>query len=223
MCHPTAGRGSSTEAGYALVDMVASLAILAIVVALLPPAFRHVQRALSVGTELEARTSVDSALFAIESRLREALAVAEIADDASRRLAFRGEAREMTFVAPIPSGSDTGGLARLRIGLEPDGLSGELSRLILRSGRYNVTGPRGEPGSTIAYQAMLRGSARFLYFGVLEEGAPSGWHTQWSRADRLPELVSVEVLPPNAEVAAKVLTVAPRLGVPRWSRTVVND
>lgn len=203
---------SSSEAGYTLVDMLAGLAILAVVAALLPGAMRHLQGAALVGTDLSARASVRDALLVVESRLREIIAITATNPDGSIGLAFRGEEDAVMFVAPTPDSRFGTGLVRYRVSFEVDQGRPEHRHLVLERRAFSASGLEDLTGVKLQRLATIDGLPHLLYFGALEDGGARAWHARWPRPDRLPELIAVMDGRPAVGAQATHLIVAPRLG-----------
>ena len=99
----------NNDAGFTVLELLVALALLALMLAAMPSALRLGARALSAAVDLERNAERRAAMDFIEQRLVQASPIYEHRADGRSRIAFRGAATAVTFVAPAASGS-MGGL-----------------------------------------------------------------------------------------------------------------
>lgn len=112
--------------------------------------------------------------------------------DRRPRIAFEGAGNRLVFVAPLPYYLGHGGY--YLVSLESEAV-GSARNLILRWEPFD----RERPGLTFSDKARKEtlatglDSLAFRYFGHDRRGTPTGWLGTWPDADRLPQLVDIDV------------------------------
>lgn len=176
------------DAGFSLIEVLVALAILGLVLALLPGAFRLGQRAWQTTQRLDRDDGWTAARALIEQRLAEALPafLAEGADG-EPRFGFSGEPRRLRFIAPAPAGPTGGGLYAFDLAIEP-GARGDA--LVLRQTLVAATGRAAVPAET---RNLLDGAPglSFRYFGGISDDGTRGWVDLWPANGTLPDLVEL--------------------------------
>ncbi len=186
--HTGAPRG---DGGFTLIEVIVSLALLALILAMMPGTFRLGHRAWEVTGELD-RSADDAAVRSfLEQRLSEALQVYEPTSVGFVRVAFRGLPDSVTFVAPAPSGSRGGGLYQYRIDVHT-GPGAFAPALWLQQSLYHL-GTGANENESADQRLLFAGIAgvSFRYFGRKEKNADPEWHSEWARTDTLPELIEI--------------------------------
>ncbi len=204
------------ENGFALIELLVGLALLAIAVTLMPGALRLGARAWEARGDLERASDVTLALAMLERRIAEASPVYE--RDATGRggVAFTGDSRTLTFVSPAENGPAGAGVYRHR--LEPGATQG--GGLLLRLSLFAPgAGEAGQPGGGETRLLIPEhATVRFRYFGLQrsdeqpEQPALPQWHDNWRRTDAFPSLVELTLAAgTGAPGVTRRMIVAPRL------------
>jgi len=176
------------QAGFTLVEVLVSLTILSMVLALLLTGMRMGGRSLQA---VELHSAESEALFQSQHLLRDLLEQAQpyMEEDASgnKILLFSGDQRSLQFVAPATRNLGWAGLMYYRLDLvesasAPDALALHLS--------YRPTGvaDAGQAEDVVIMQGS--GTSRFSYYGRDASGR-TGWHSQWRHPEALPEVISL--------------------------------
>lgn len=185
--HARAGRRRSGEQGLTLIELLLSLAILAVLTGFLAAGLSMARRAFETDRASGIGAETDAALQAISTVIGSSLPVrASSAADQHAAVVFDGRKGALVFVGLSEGRSLRGGPHR--IGLRQYGT--DLVIDVIGSGSKAQTAELSVPGSI-----LLSGVRRieFGYFGRANSSAAPGWRTEWVGLDHLPELVSVRI------------------------------
>lgn len=193
-----------SQAGFALIEMLVALALLALAIALMPGAFRLGARAWEARGDLERTSHSTQALTLIERRIAEAMAIYERDDSGGIRVAFVGTDRTLSFIAAATNGPAGGGVYRYHLATAAASGTG----LALRLSLYRPS--EAEPSAPAEARTLIAAPAevRFRYFGQRETTSQPQWHEAWSRPDAFPALVEITI---TTETSKRRSVVAPRL------------
>ncbi|MEO8808726.1 MAG: prepilin-type N-terminal cleavage/methylation domain-containing protein [Rhodanobacter sp.] len=193
-------------AGFTLLEILAALVLLALLLLGVYSGIATASRSVRSGTAAIER--VDQLRSAQQFLRRElAQSVPEPIGHTGRGepIYFRGSAREMRYVAPLPGYLGQLGPQLQQLQLVDDGHGG--LRLELRLALLPPDGqparPLGEP--QVLFDHIRQGS--FSYSGVDTRGAGVPWSPEWSDDRILPLLVRIELQPQGRDRW-------PRLAVP---------
>jgi hypothetical protein len=190
---PSRGRRASGEEGFSVMEMLVSLVILALILALLPGAFRLARQVWTATAMLDRDSGRDAGIDFLETRLAEAMPLFEPGKAGLVNILFNGTKDSLRFVAPSRNGPAGGGLYRYVIELRP-GDSG-LSSLVVMVAPY--LGPQAEGASPPAGEEQVLAddvaSAKFRFFGRHELRQAPAWQADWKRTDALPDLVELNI------------------------------
>lgn len=179
------------DSGFTLIEVVVSLAILAIAMAMMPGTFRLAQRAWSSVAQIERAESWASERTFIEQRLTEAMPILVTDAGGERRLGFAGGPSRLTFVAPSAAGPAGGGLYRWTLSVEE---ASATRALRLQQALVQGTQARHSDADERILFVGLEGP-RFRYFGATFDEGERRWLDSWPDGDRLPELVELSASP----------------------------
>lgn len=176
--------GHPSDAGFTLLELLLSLALLALIAAVASSGLRFGARAWQGAAELDQAAESGAVRNWLEQRLAEAMPLYEREPSGNIRIAFEGAADRLLFLAPAAGGPGVGGVYRHEIAARGDGMLRLERSLYRRAARL--------PGD---WRTLLEGiaGASFRYFGRDRPGAPPAWHAEWPRGDRLPELIEINV------------------------------
>lgn len=181
----SAKRPSNSDDGFALSELLISLTILALLLAMLPGTLRLGKRAWETPGALADTPAVAALTFAGQ-HLKRALPVFETSSAGLPRLAFSGTERGVRFIAELATGPRGGGLYRISIGSDA---------AASRPGVHLALYRGSSDGTEMAAEQRDLSSAfdqlQFRYFGAPAPGEPAQWQAAWDRQDRLPDLVDV--------------------------------
>jgi general secretion pathway protein J len=186
--------GCSADAGFTLIEVLVSLVLLALVLALLAGGVRFARGTWDAAARLEEQTGADMAEAFLRARLGEAMALYEQHGSGMVRVVFHGAAGALSFVAPAPNGP--AGAALYRYGLEIAAEAGPgRGALVVKLAPYRAR--QTETGAEWAVQShvLVRNVASLTlrYFGRSRPGAEPAWHAAWTRTDATPNLVELRI------------------------------
>lgn len=178
------------EAGFTLVELLVSVALLALLTVVLVSGLRVGTRFTRDPERLERASRIAVTQEALRARLADARPLLAPGRDDPRVL-FEGSSDEVAFIALAPRSVMVGGLEAFAIQYLRHN-PGTDGALVLRSGAFNAAPGAGERVRTTTLLDHVR-RAEFSYFGpALPDEAPR-WHDSWRDALQLPILVRLFV------------------------------
>ena len=199
-------RRCPAECGYVLVEILVSLAILALMLSLLPGMLRLGSRASESARAIESADASEAALSLLRRTIEGALPFYETDEQGAFGIAFRGEADMLELIGELP-GPRAGGLARYRLGY-----SASRSGIALRYTRFVADRRRPGPAQDMSEIAILSNHTLSLrYFGRMSRGAPEQWHARWQSTEALPRIIEVSLEPQTPGGRAQRMSVELRL------------
>lgn len=196
------------DAGFSFVEVLVSLTLLALMMMLLPGTIRLAARASVESTKLIESTQGEDVLGFIRQTIAETMPVLEGDQEGAVSVAFRGDAKSVDYVAPLTYGPSGGGLYRMRLRFVKNAGNAR-SSLMLDLAPYRRD-DRTFPESRRLFESVASGDIR--YFG-LQMGSPlPQWSSAWTRSDRLPDLIEIDIKRQHPNAGAIVLLrIEPRL------------
>lgn len=178
------------ERGFTLVEMLAALAVSALLISLVYGAIIVAQRsAQAVQREVDRSETMHIAWAFLERAIAQARVVAN-PDDGSDRTGFSGGSGHLAFVAEPPTYIGSGGLARIALRIDDED---QQQRLQLRLAPYP---PMDDDDAASASTATLLddlGELEIAYLGRLPGDTVARWHDDWVGEQRLPALVRIRI------------------------------
>lgn len=207
------GLPSGSRAGFTLIEVVVSLALMGLTLAALGGGLRFGtvvwEKSLDKSEEIQ---SLQVTRRVVDRLVSSAMVRPRVPGSDNPEIAFSGETDSLKFVGHSPLDLNGGPANVLEFDIErgPKG-----ANLVLAWRLYNPDGSDFESGGKGAQQAVLLEGiegATFSYFGGDTPEGPRDWHASWSGRTRLPELVKLEIMGVGgARVDWPELIVAPRI------------
>jgi general secretion pathway protein J len=206
---------SAGEAGFSLVELLVSLALLSLLAALLASGLSLGQR---VWLRSEDMAQASRVMFDAQSaliRLLQNLQPLHVDLQASRAIEFRGSADELEGVVPLPPHIGLGGLYRLHLFRNRSARHLDLTFRAYEQGTPPASGTSsGEAGlTTLAFDID---SLELRYFRKAKGDEAGGWASGWQGEEELPALISIGVKSAKAGVVWPELLIAPRVKPVDW-------
>lgn len=186
-------RASDSDDGFSLVELLISLAILALLLAMVPGTLRLGRRAWETPGQLEESPSTAALVFA-ERQLKSALPIYKRSAQGLQALQFSGSGQSLSFVSELRSGPYGGGLYKIDIG-PPSDANAKIAGLAVRLSLFRTEGEA--PALQNEERELVSGyrALHFRYFGPTASDKTGQWFAQWPRSDRLPDLVEITAEP----------------------------
>jgi len=179
-------RAHHSDAGFTLVELLASLAVLGLFSLLLLDAMAGRRQAWArLDRESAAVASVETVQGELFDRLSRIWPATNFMLRPTPGPDFDGWPTQILFLAPAPQAQGAGPLRRYRLGVDPAG------DLTLES-RSDVA---LDPERWSERRVLLRGvqAVDLAYFGSADPGQASGWRPEWRGRTAMPELVRIRL------------------------------
>jgi general secretion pathway protein J len=186
------GRAGSgwREAGFTLVELLVSVALLALLTMLLLEGLRLGTARFTRDPErLERWSRIAVAQDALRTRLADARPLLP-PGGGNPYLLFDGRPDQITFIAPAPRSVPRGGLEALAISYVRGDVDAD-GGLLLRAAAFDLTAGAGDVRTTTLLDHVRR--AAFSYFGTSSSEATPRWHAAWQDPIQLPTLVRLSI------------------------------
>ena len=183
-----AGRGRGGEQGLTLIELLLALAILAVLTGFLAGGLSIGRRAFDADRASGVSGETDAAIQAISSLIGSALPVPASTANPKSGIVFDGRQATLSFMGLSEGRALRGGPHMIR--LRRSGM--DLVVDVVGSAP-EVAGDAAGPTPTRVVALSGVRDVRFSYFGSANPAGPPGWQAQWFRAERLPDLVSIQI------------------------------
>ena len=183
-----AARRRRGERGLTLIELLLALAILTILTGFLAGGLAVGRRAFEADRLSEVSGETDAAIQAVTSLIASALPSRASTADPKSGIMFDGRQETLSFVALSEGRSLNGGPHLIRLRRSGADLVADVVASTPEAAKDGV-------GLTPTRAVVLSGvrEVRFSYFGSTINAGSPGWQAQWTRAERLPDLVSIQI------------------------------
>jgi general secretion pathway protein J len=206
------GVRTRSDAGFTLMEVLVSLVLLALLLALLAGGLRYARSTWDATARLDELAAFDMAETFLRARLAEAMPLYEQRRAGTVRALFHGAGDTMSFVAPAPNGPAGAGLYRYT--LEAAVGAGPGRRTLVTKLAPHLPSISDSVGGRPPQQYDLLRNVRsvsFRYFGRSELRGEPAWHAAWPRTDVMPSLVEIAIVRDDREGGPVFLTIELRL------------
>jgi prepilin-type N-terminal cleavage/methylation domain-containing protein len=202
---------ASRESGFTLIEVLVTLALLALVLALAAEGVRYARSTWNAAAKLDQHSSSEMSETFLRARLAEAMPIYEQRKAGVMQILFQGTREAVSFVAPAPNGPAGAGLYRYT--LEAVAAAAAQHSLIVKLAPHQGTLAEAMAESLPDRHELVRNikSVSFRYFGRSEIKAQPAWHSAWTRTDAMPSLVEIAVARDDSEGGSLVIVVELRL------------
>jgi len=183
----TRHRRRHRQAGFTLVELLAALAVTAMIAGFVLGGFDLARRAWSISRDRDGAGEADAAAAQLRALLATAVPANAI-DDRTRiaRVLFEGRSDSLMFVTLSHATAFRGGLMRVRLTWRdgpPDGR--RTGGLVAYEAVFRAhSGLVAEVDPVVLFRDVTGLSLR--YFGATEMGKPAQWLPEWLGRDRMP-------------------------------------
>lgn len=213
---PALGRRAA-QRGVSLIEVIASLGLLALMLAMLPAMLDQARKALSAKPRAEANEMIALANANLARWLSSARPLERRLPDGNRIISFEGQVDRISFVAVPPESLSSTGLATFTFALAP-GRSGTGNLAISIDEVQTGDGPATIVAEKLGSTSILVeevDSLSFRYFGAptREDGSQElgkRWQNTWLERQNLPELIEITYDPTGG--SRQTVVAATRLG-----------
>lgn len=181
--------------GFTLLEVLAALALLALLLVGVYSGVRTATRSVQAGSAaVERLDAVRSAQQFLRRELAQAMTQQLAKNAIDEPIFFRGTARSMSFVAPLPGYLGKLGPQAQTLELVDNGKGGQRLQI-----RFALLPPSGQPLAPGAPQVLLDDvrDGQFRYRGLDARGRATDWRDDWPQGDHLPQLVRIELRLPG--------------------------
>jgi general secretion pathway protein J len=184
------------EAGFSLLEMLLALSLVALLATLLLAGFQSARIALERASSSDVALDVAVTQSLLRNLLSEIQPVKQ-ANDPGAPDVFHGEANSVRFVSSYTAQSQISGLYESALFWKPTSTDRRRGRVMLsqRLRRFNSSDGLPQPvleTTTTLIEGVT--GLRIKYYGQLNGSPGSAWFSSWSRSNRLPEKIEVEVM-----------------------------
>ena len=190
------------EDGFTLIEVLVSLVLLALVLALMAGAVRFARGTWDASARLDREAGYDIAGNFLRARLGEAVSLFEPDDSGAMRVTFTGATDSLKFVAASQNGPAGAGL--YRFALEGGSANGASNLLLLRLAPYQPKASANVPLEDHVLAENVK-AVTFRYFGRKTLRSSPEWLEQWARTDALPQLVEMTIAHGDRKSASVLL------------------
>jgi type II secretory pathway pseudopilin PulG len=187
------GGSDAREAGWTLIELIVAMLLLSMLTALLANAIGGARQSFA---SLEQRTA-EARSEAVQLHLRRAISEAmpvRSAGQATGEPLVTASAQRLRFVSGFSPAGQLNGLYTVDLFVRPRQSGATSDLVVVRTPFQSADAPEAAaaPGATSILMPGIAG-VRMRYFGSLERQPPT-WHEAWPEPNRLPALVSIEML-----------------------------
>jgi general secretion pathway protein J len=178
----------SGEQGLTLIELLLSLAILAILTGFLAGGLSMGRRAFAVDRASEIGSETSAAIQTVAALVGSALPVRADGAGPKEAIGFDGRGEAIAFVGLSEGRSLRGGPHRIVLRRSGGDL---VADFVAFNGARAKENP--EPAATRVVVLSGVRDIRIGYYGTVDVKVKPAWRTDWVRAERLPDLVSIRI------------------------------
>lgn len=176
------------EAGFTLVELLVSLALLALLSAYSVGALSLVRKAERVKSDDEERAAMDAVARHFRQVIADTRVLFRVSPEGETNLIFDGQSDSLSLIAATNDELETNGLYRLSYSKSDDG-DLMVERRLYRASHDPLLGSAGR-----SLKLLDRIDAiGFRYFGSSVAGVDADWQQSWTRTDQLPQLIEISI------------------------------
>ena len=188
----------SRDAGFTLLELLVSLALLSLLMAMMSQALYNVRQANRAGERAGSDAAVGSVRMVLSRIISEARPIRSAGSQHQGRPLIDGREDRLRLVTSFSAGGAFGGLNDTQISLQSD-KTGKTADLVVDQALFRQPGSQfGTIMPRPLHAELLRNvtGLTFRYFGVAEFEGNARWHKTWRYPSRLPTLIEISLALP---------------------------
>ncbi|MBA8882029.1 prepilin-type N-terminal cleavage/methylation domain-containing protein [Phyllobacterium myrsinacearum] len=186
--------GDAGEAGFTLVEMLVTLALIALLATVMIGAIVQMRSMSAISQRNDANTEFEALGNYLDKLIANAKPLPLIENNQEHLLVFEGAPDHIRFVAVIRIGSDQLGLRDVELAMRKNGNTFDL---VQSSSPRRLSSSSNGPATLVLSPTLVTGlqSVTFEYLGVpsAPDATQSNWQTSWNEPGRLPRAVRLTV------------------------------
>lgn len=185
-----------SDAGFSLIEMIISLALLAVLVSLLPGTLRLSDRVLRASEMDAAHQATMALLSAAEKSISATRPEFQVDAGGNVRADFVGLSDRVRVIASAASGPGGGGVYEFELRFEGAGGTGSQGLVLTQTLVHLLQGTAKRLSATAPAASRVRVAGGGLrYWGAAVVGEDPAWHDAWNDSRQFPEVIEIKVVP----------------------------
>lgn len=176
--------------GFVLVEALVALILISLILSLFALTLTFGRRIADAGRMRDRMTEVATGTAVLSGWLARARPITQPRPEGEPRILFEGLASRLSFTTLSNGDTQPGGILAVTINFEESGAQ-NTGTIIFDTSLVPVGTASLPVPNTGEILMRYVTSAKFSYFGSLQEGDPARWHDEWRDAPRLPRLIAL--------------------------------
>jgi general secretion pathway protein J len=188
------------QSGFTLVELLVSLTLLVVMLALLNSSLRFGRRVWEATDHVERTQDIAAVRTLLKQRLAEALPLVKSDERGVQTAIFQGTSNQLTFASPLPNRDGRpAGLYSATLSV----VQSQNTGLPMLNLDFKPILAGAGPATSMDHAPILLGGATQLtirYFGVAPKEREPRWFDEWRERIELPSLVALDVQFPSGDL-----------------------
>ena len=176
--------------GFVLVEALVALILISLILSLFALTLTFGRKVADAGRVRDRMTEIATGTAVLSGWLARARPIVQPRAEGQPRILFDGSASRLSFTTLSNGDTQPGGILAVTINFEESGAQNTGTMVfdtsLIPAGTTSLPVP--ETGEILMRYVA---SAKFSYFGSLQEGDPARWHDEWRDAPRLPRVIAL--------------------------------
>ncbi len=184
-------------AGFTLLELLVSLALMALIMTYLSSSISTGRRAWETAQSLEDPQTVEAVRRFVSQRLAQSMPLlVRLPNSQQAAILFDGRSAAVSFVSTVTGHTEVAGIYRFELSLDKSRRDrGGLGSLVVSQTVLRTAKQHDAVGAAPVTRTLLGGVVhlKFLYFGAPKNVGSPVWHGTWQDPNSLPSHIAVEV------------------------------
>ncbi len=189
-------RTSRRSSGFTLLELLVSLVLLSLVMTTVYSGLRLAGKGVDTGSAISEQVQAMRTTRMVLRRITQQIQPVLVQSSENRRqVYFEGTSTQMRFLARTPAALAVGGLYAMELVVIA---RGDAPTLVLRQKLFHPDNEGFGPESGLSDETEVLGpnaAITFRFYGALKPRTVATWHQSWQKAQRLPSLIELSVVP----------------------------